>query len=203
MTNGLPIVAPICCPQGGSGDLWPLLLVVVVLIAGHVIFQEFKKRKGKPEMKNFKNLAIVAAVVVAAGIVFALKHNQAQSSESAPAAAAEVAPASVPATSAAETPATLPRLVDLGADKCIPCKQMAPILEEMKTTYAGQLQVDFIDVWKNPDAGGQYGIRMIPTQIFFDASGKELFRHEGFYGKEDMLAKWKELGVDLQPKAAQ
>ena len=203
MTNGLPIATPICCPSNGGGDLMPLLLVVVVLLAGHVIFQEFKKRKGKPEMKNFKNLAIVAAVVVAAGIVFALKHNQAQSSESAPAAAAEVAPASAPATSAAETPATLPRLVDLGADKCIPCKQMAPILAELKTTYAGQLEVEFIDVWKNPDAGGQYGIRMIPTQIFFDASGKELFRHEGFYGKEDMLAKWKELGVNLQPKAAQ
>lgn len=153
-------------------------------------------------MKNFKNLAIIVAVVVAAGLVFALKHNQAQSSESAPAAVAEVAPASAPATSATETPAALPRLVDLGADKCIPCKQMAPILEDMKTAYAGQLEVEFIDVWKNPDAGGSYGIRIIPTQVFFDASGKELFRHEGFYGKEDMLAKWKELGVDLQPAPA-
>lgn len=175
----------------------PLLLVVVVLLAGHIAIQEFKKRKGKPDMKNFKNLAIVAAVVVAAGLVFALKHNQAQSSESAPAAAAAGVPASAVATTAA-----LPRLVDLGADKCIPCKQMAPILEEMKTAYAGQLQVDFIDVWKNPDAGGQYGIRVIPTQIFYDAQGHELFRHEGFYGKEDMIAKWKELGVDLQPAAA-
>ena len=148
-------------------------------------------------MKKSANLAIVAAVVVAASLVFALKRNQAQSSESAPATVAEVVPASVETTTAA-----LPRLVDLGADKCIPCKQMAPILEDLKTTYAGQLQVDFIDVWKNPDAGGQYGIRVIPTQIFYDAQGQELFRHEGFYGKEDMLAKWKELGVDLQPAAA-
>ncbi len=91
----------------------------------------------------------------------------------------------------------LPRMVDLGADKCIPCKMMAPILEEMKTAYAGQLEVEFIDVWKNPDAGSPYGVRVIPTQIFFDAEGEELFRHEGFYAKEDMLAKWKELGVDL------
>jgi thioredoxin 1 len=204
MTNSLPIATPICCPPNDGGDLLPLLLVVVVLLAGHVIFQEFQKWKGKPEMKNFKNLAIVAAVIVAAGLVFALKHNQAQSSESAPAVAAEAVRTSTEATDgAAETPAALPRMVDLGADKCIPCKMMAPILEEMKTAYAGQLEVEFIDVWKNPDAGGQYGIRMIPTQIFFDASGKELFRHEGFYGKEDMLAKWKELGVDLQPKAAQ
>ena len=197
MSNGLPTAAPICCPQGGGGDLLPLLLVVVVLVAGQIVLQAFKKRKEKPDMKNFKNLAIVAAVVVAAGLVFALKHNQARSSESASAAAAAGGPASAEATTAA-----LPRLVDLGADKCIPCKQMAPILEDLKTTYAGQLQVDFIDVWKNPEAGGQYGIRVIPSQIFYDAQGQELFRHVGFFGKEDMLAKWKELGVNLQPKDA-
>ena len=191
MTNAPPIAAPLCCPTGGGGDLWPLFLVVAVLIAGHAIFQEFKKRKGITEMKNLKNLAIVAAVVVAAGIVFALKHPPAKPKEPVPAAITETAPT-----------AALPRLVDLGADKCIPCKMMAPILEEMKATYVGQLQVDFIDVWKNPDAGEKYGVRVIPTQIFYDAHGKELFRHEGFYGKEDMLAKWKELGVDLQPAAA-
>ena len=197
MSNAPPIAAPICCPQGGDGDLLSLWLVIIFLLAGHFILQEFKKRKGKPEMKNFKNLTIVAAVVVAAGLVFALKHNQAQSSESTPAAVAEAVPASAEATTAA-----LPRLVDLGADKCIPCKQMAPILEELKTTYAGQLDMEFIDVWKNPGAGEAYGVRIIPLQIFFDAEGKELFRHEGFYGKEDILAKWKELGVDLQVEAA-
>jgi thioredoxin 1 len=93
--------------------------------------------------------------------------------------------------------AGLPRLVDLGADKCIPCKMMAPILEELKTTYKGKLQVDFIDVWKNPDEAKKSGIRVIPTQIFYDASGKELFRHEGFFSREDILSKWKEFGVNL------
>ena len=92
----------------------------------------------------------------------------------------------------------LPKLMDLGAGKCIPCKMMAPILEEMKKDYAGKLEVAFIDVWKNPDAGKQYKIEVIPTQIFYDATGKELFRHIGFYAKADILAKWKELGVDLK-----
>ena len=202
MTNGLGIPIVPCCAESGGGDLMPLLLVVVALLAGHIVLQEFKKRKGKPDMKNFKNLAIVAAVIVAAGVVFALKHNQTQLSEPSAAIAAKVVSNPAESATATETSAALPRLVDLGADKCIPCKQMAPILEEMKTTYAGQLEVEFIDVWKNPDAGGPYGIRVIPTQIFYDAGGKELFRHEGFFGKEDMLAKWKELGVDLQPKAA-
>jgi thioredoxin 1 len=75
---------------------------------------------------------------------------------------------------------------------------MAPILEELKKEYAGKLEVEFIDVWKNPDAAKQYGIEVIPTQIFHDATGKELFRHIGFFAKEDILAKWKELGVDLK-----
>lgn len=98
------------------------------------------------------------------------------------------------ATATAERTKALPRLVDLGATKCIPCKMMAPILEDLKKTYAGKIDVQFIDVWENPAAGGQYGIKVIPTQIFYDAAGKELFRHEGFFGKDDILAKWKELG---------
>jgi thioredoxin 1 len=93
----------------------------------------------------------------------------------------------------------LPRLVDLGATKCIPCKLMAPVLEELKKEYAGKLQVDFIDVWEKPEAGKPYNIEVIPTQIFFDANGKELYRHIGFFAKADILAKWKELGVDLKP----
>ena len=92
----------------------------------------------------------------------------------------------------------LPRLVDLGAGKCIPCKMMAPILEDLKTTLVGKLDVQFIDVWQNPEAGKKYGINVIPTQIFYDAQGKELFRHEGFFGKDDILAKWNEFGVDLK-----
>jgi len=91
-----------------------------------------------------------------------------------------------------------PRLVDLGATKCIPCKMMAPILKQLKKDYAGRLEVEFIDVWENPDAAKAYDIRLIPTQIFYNADGKELFRHEGFFDKEDILAKWKELGVDLK-----
>ena len=61
-----------------------------------------------------------------------------------------------------------------------------------------KLDVEFIDVWENPDAGKQYGIEVIPTQIFYDVNRKELFRHVGFFAKDDILAKWKELGVDLK-----
>jgi len=104
--------------------------------------------------------------------------------------------ASLPPRDAPEA-TVLPRLVDLGAGKCIPCKMMAPILKELSENYADTFTVDFIDVWENPDAGETYGIRVIPTQIFYDAEGKELFRHEGFFGKQDILAKWKEHGVHV------
>ncbi len=102
---------------------------------------------------------------------------------------------------AADAPA-LPRLVDLGAGKCIPCKQMKPILAELTRDYADQFAVVFIDVWENKAAGEPYGIRMIPTQIFYGADGKELFRHEGFFAKKDILAKWRELGVAVREPGA-
>ena len=92
----------------------------------------------------------------------------------------------------------LPRLVDLGADKCIPCKMMAPVLEELKADFRGSMDVEFIDVWQDRSAAAKYGIQTIPTQVFYDPSGKELLRHVGFIAKEDILAKWKELGVDIR-----
>jgi thioredoxin 1 len=87
---------------------------------------------------------------------------------------------------AAEPVAALPRLVDLGAGKCIPCKKMAPIIEEMKKDYAGIVDVVFIDVWKDQKAGKPYKIRLIPTQVFFDRNGLEVFRHEGFFSREEI-----------------
>jgi thioredoxin 1 len=99
-------------------------------------------------------------------------------------------------------PAALPRLVDLGAGKCIPCKRMAPILEALRVDYAGAVDVRFIDVWKDPQAGRPYAIRLIPTQIFLDRTGRERFRHEGFFGREEIEQIFKDsLGVALRPTA--
>jgi len=89
----------------------------------------------------------------------------------------------------------LPRLVDLGADKCIPCKMMSPILDELKKEYKGKIEVEFIDVWKNNEKGQEYGVRAIPTQIFYDEKGKEVFRHEGYFPKEDIIKTFFEKGM--------
>ena len=95
-------------------------------------------------------------------------------------------------------PARRPRFVEIGADKCIPCIMMQPILDELRDEYAGKLQVDFVDVWKHPEQSAKYGIQTIPTQVIYDSSGKEVFRHIGFYPKDEILAKFKELGIDLE-----
>jgi thioredoxin len=85
-------------------------------------------------------------------------------------------------------------MVDLGADKCIPCKLMAPILEKLESEYKGKAAIVFIDVWKDPDLAKKYGIRVIPTQIFFDKSGKERYRHVGFMEEKEIR---KQLGLLL------
>ncbi|NQT03185.1 MAG: thioredoxin fold domain-containing protein [Planctomycetes bacterium] len=152
-------------------------------------------------MNKVGKIVTVIFLIVAVVIVFAVKQNNKANS------GAVVDEGSInsvvgpevegPETAKVDASKGLPRLVDLGADKCIPCKMMAPILEELKSEYEGTFKVEFIDVWKNPDEAPKYGIKLIPTQIFFDASGKELFRHEGFFSREDILSKWKEFGVDL------
>lgn len=93
---------------------------------------------------------------------------------------------------------SLPKLVDVGADKCIPCIKMAPILEDLKKDFAGQLDVQFVDAWKNREEASLYHIRLIPTQIFYAADGKELFRHTGFFSREEILATWQELGYPFK-----
>lgn len=87
-------------------------------------------------------------------------------------------------------------MVDLGAKKCIPCKLMAPIIEELVKEYQGRAAVIFIDVWENPDAGPKYGLRTIPTQIFYDAKGLEISRHEGFMDKKSIIAVFRQQGVE-------
>ncbi len=94
----------------------------------------------------------------------------------------------------------IPTLLELGSTECIPCKKMAPILAELSEEYAGVFAVRFIDVYADERAAQAYNVSIIPTQIFLDADGNELFRHTGFLPKEDILTKWRELGVLAVPR---
>ena len=152
-------------------------------------------------------IAVVAVLLVAVGVVVAVKQGTRQSDSSGDTgtccgplsvAPGTSMPASGPGAPAGLDPrAGLPRLVDLGKATCVPCKTMAPILADLRKEFQGRLQVDVIDLRYNAAAEQAYGVRVIPTQIFFDASGSEVFRHVGVIGKDDILAKWKELGIDL------
>ncbi len=133
-------------------------------------------------MKRIAKIAIVSVMILTVGAIIVLKENNKTALELKP----------------AENLTPLPRLVDLGSDNCIPCKMMAPILDQLKKEFTGIFNVEFIDVWKKSDEAKKYGIKIIPTQIFFDAAGKELFRHEGFFSKEDILAKWNELNINIK-----
>lgn len=101
-------------------------------------------------------------------------------------------------------PATAsPRLVELGTAACIPCAMMRPGLEELKAEYAARLEVEVIDTLMIPGAKAQYNAPLCATQIYIASSGKELYRHVGYSSKQDILAKWKELGIDLNAQAVQ
>lgn len=89
-----------------------------------------------------------------------------------------------------------PSMVDFGSDSCIPCKMMKPILEELQEKYRGKADIVIVDVYRYRKIASQYGIRAIPTQIFFDESGKEIWRHEGFLSKEEIVKKLDEMGVN-------
>jgi thioredoxin 1 len=86
-------------------------------------------------------------------------------------------------------------MIDLGAEKCVPCKMMAPIIVKIEKVYKGKADIVFIDVWKNRDQASRFGIRGIPTQIFFDRDGEEVFRHLGFMGEEQIVEQLKKMGV--------
>ena len=87
-------------------------------------------------------------------------------------------------------------MIDLGAKKCIPCKMMAPIMEKMEKVYKGKAVIAFIDVWEHREPVSRFGIRSIPTQIFFDKNGQEIYRHEGFLGEKDIVTILEKMGVE-------
>jgi thioredoxin 1 len=88
-----------------------------------------------------------------------------------------------------------PVLVDFGANKCIPCRQIRPILREIGKEYKGQAHVLIIDVWELRELARDYRIQLIPTLIFFDPSGKEVFRRAGAWDKNSMIQKLREAGM--------
>ena len=86
-------------------------------------------------------------------------------------------------------------MVDFGAPFCPPCKAMAPFLEKLEKDYKGRAAIIVLDVGKIPDLCERFGIREIPTQVFYNKEGKEILRHTGFMKEEDIVKQLKKMGV--------
>ncbi|MFB3881395.1 MAG: thioredoxin family protein [Armatimonadota bacterium] len=181
---------------------WKVLIVAVLVIAVAAVLAG--KRNGvhmvpTPPSPSSREMAAQSPAPVAPQTPAAAPVAPTASPSPTPAAA------SPPATGARPKPAqtrkgnALPQMIELGSKTCVPCQMMQPILEELRKEYKGQLEVPFWDVYEHPEKARAYKIRVIPTQVFVDADGKELFRHEGFFPKEEILAKFKELGINLRP----
>jgi thioredoxin 1 len=87
--------------------------------------------------------------------------------------------------------------IELGSVRCIPCKMMQPIMQEIEKEYGEQVKVVFYDVWTDEGRpyGNKYGITAIPTQVFLDSEGKEYYRHTGFFPKDQLVEILKQKGV--------
>lgn len=92
-------------------------------------------------------------------------------------------------------------MIDLGAKKCIPCKMMAPILEKLEKAYEGKADIVFIDVWENRQQAPRFKINAIPTQIFFNEKGEEVYRHVGFLDEKSIIDQMTRMGVEKPDSA--
>jgi len=86
-------------------------------------------------------------------------------------------------------------MLELGSVGCIPCEQMKPVMEKLRTSYKGKLEVIFIDVRKDRENGRRFGVTVIPTQVFLDKTGKEFHRHRGYYAYEEIVPELKKAGL--------
>ena len=137
------------------------------------------------------------AVSICAGLLLALAGCGGSDDGGARAPAAKDAPAKVSDVGTDPGPA-LPRVLDLGRGTCVPCRRMAPILEALAEVYEGRAVIEVVDIGKprGKKLAETYGVRLIPTQIFLDADGDEVWRHEGFLPREGIVRKLTEMGVE-------
>jgi cytochrome c-type biogenesis protein len=91
----------------------------------------------------------------------------------------------------------LPTLIEAGATDCVPCRQMAPIIDALREDTAGRLNVRFVNVRTDDEARARYGVMVMPTQLFLDADGIEIHRHIGFLGRDAIIEAWAALGYDF------
>lgn len=91
-----------------------------------------------------------------------------------------------PVTDSLATQSYKVTFLELGAESCVPCRMMKPIMRDIAAEYPGVVEVIFHDLYRDREIGQRWNVRVMPTQIFLDSEGREFFRHEGFYPKEEL-----------------
>ena len=86
-------------------------------------------------------------------------------------------------------------MLELGSVGCMQCENMKPVMQKLRETYPGKLEVIFVDVKKDHDTAGRFRVFMIPVQVFLDKNGKEFHRHMGFYAYEEIEPVLKKAGL--------
>lgn len=167
-------------------------LIIVALILGFIVgFKSGQKSALDKHRASFTTASMPPEALQQA-------KDSPMKAQSAAQETAAPAESSVKESSAAQKASALPRLVELGSTTCMACKEMKPILEALQQELKGKLIVEIIDIYEHPEAADKYQIQLIPTQIFFDAQGKEIYRHEGFMPKEEILAQLQKMGVPVK-----
>ena len=144
------------------------------------------------KLLNLRALAILFVV----GVVFlSIQCGKNKSKEkSSPSSIPQTKTQEVKKDEGGEVAENLPVLIDIGKGTCRPCIMMKPILEELQKEYQGKAIVQIIDLRFEPEKAREYKITLIPTQIFYDAKGNEVYRHIGFMDKESIKRKFFEMG---------
>jgi thioredoxin 1 len=136
---------------------------------------------------NTLRIVIIVALIVGVAIVIASKEKP----------AGKQPPGAQAITTQPASTAKLPKMLELGSTTCTPCKMMEKVMDELRKEYPSTLAIEFVNTEERPDMAKKYKIELIPTQVFFDASGKEIDRHVGFFPKEDIVALFAKHGIKL------
>jgi len=140
-------------------------------------------RGRKKWLRTMAGIALTAAIVLPMGVACSNEAKDEPARKESPSVRMDEAP--------------LVTFVEIGSVRCIPCKKMQPIMRQIEQEYAGKVKVVFYDVWtpEGKPYGEKFRIRVIPTQVFLDKDGKEYFRHEGYFPKQELVKVLQQKGV--------
>lgn len=127
-----------------------------------------------------KIVIIIATISMVAGVYF-IKQSVSSKSES--------------VTEDFITDKKATKMINFIEENCYACVKMEGLMKEIISEYEGVAEIAEVDVMENSELANKYNIMYTPTQIFFDEDGNEIYRHEGFIGKKDLVKKFAELGV--------